>query len=193
MAFTLMALFSGACTNSGSNSQDGTAEEPLLVFLVRHAEKVDHSQDADLSPEGYARARELARTLADAGIRGVYSTDYTRTRETARPLAEMLGTEVTLYDPRELHSLAEELKRAGGSYLVVGHSNTTPALVEILGGDPGVPIVEETEYDRLYVLSISGTEAQSALLRYGRPCSSVPSSHRASSRLAPHTSASALN
>jgi broad specificity phosphatase PhoE len=186
-------IFSGACSQPAGKQEEHKGDDPLLVFLVRHAEKVDHSRDADLSPEGYERARELARTLADAGIERIYSTDYIRTRETARPLAELLGNEVVLYDPRELHRLAEELKRAGGRHLVVGHSNTSPALVEILGGDPGIPILEETEYDRLYVISIKGKEVQSALLRYGRPCSSSPSSHRASSRLVPHTSGSALN
>lgn len=35
---------------------------------------------------------------------------------------------------------------------MVGHSNTTPELVSILGGEPGPPIDEASEYDRLYVL-----------------------------------------
>ena len=38
--------------------------DPLLVFLVRHAEKVDQSKDPDLSPDGYSRAEELACVLA---------------------------------------------------------------------------------------------------------------------------------
>lgn len=189
----LLFIFPGACTQSDSKAEDKRGDDPLLVFLVRHAEKVDQSRDADLSPEGYARAQELARTLADAGIEAVYSTDYIRTRETAEPLSDLIGKELILYDARELYELADELKNRGGRYLVVGHSNTTPALAEILGGEPGIPIVEATEYDRLYVISTSGEEVQSALLRYGRPCSSSPSSHMASSLLVPHTSGSALN
>lgn len=191
--FASFIIFFGACTQPAGKAETRKGDEPLLVFLVRHAEKVDQSQDADLSTEGYERAQDLSRALADAGIQGVYSTDFIRTRETAKPLAAFLGTEVTIYDPSELYTLAEELKSRGGRYLVVGHSNTTPALVEILGGEPGIPILEETEYDRLYVLGITGKEVQSVLLRYGRPCSSSPSSHMASSRLVPHTSGSALN
>ena len=189
----LLFIFTGACTQSDSQADDRKGDDPLLVFLVRHAEKVDQSRDADLSPLGYERAQELARILADAGIEGVYSTDYIRTRETAKPLSDLMGKELILYDARELYQLAEELKNNGGRYLVVGHSSTTPALVEILGGEPGIPIVEATEYDRLYVISTTGEEVQSALLRYGRPCSSSPSSHMASSRLVPHTSGSGLN
>lgn len=186
-------IFFGSCTQPAGSSDEIKGDDPLLVFLVRHAEKVDHSRDADLSPEGYERARELARTLADAGIQAVYSTDFIRTRETAKPLADLIGTETIIYDPSELHTLAEELRNGGNRCLVVGHSNTTPALAEILGGEPGTPILDETEYDRLYVLSITGGEVQSVLLRYGRPCSSSPSNHMASSRLVPHTSGSALN
>jgi broad specificity phosphatase PhoE len=191
--FASFFIFLSACTQSAGRLDASDGADPLLVFLVRHAEKVDHSRDADLSPEGYERAQELARVLSDAGIQKIYSTDYTRTRETAKPLADQLEKEIILYDARELYALAKELRDGGGRYLVVGHSNTTPALVEILGGEPGIPILEETEYDRLYVLSIKGKEVQSALLRYGRPCSSAPSKHMASSRLVPHTSGSALN
>lgn len=75
-----------------------------------------------------------------------------------------------LYDPRDLPGLVEKLRRAGGRHLVVGHSNTTPAVVELLGGEPGQPINEAGEYDRLYNVSIGpdGTTS-SVMLRYGEP------------------------
>ena len=51
---------------------------------------------------------------------------------------------------------------------VVGHSNTTPALTELLGGDPGGPIEEKNEYDRLYIVSMSAEgRVSSTLLRFG--------------------------
>jgi hypothetical protein len=66
-------------------------------------------------------------------------------------------------------------------------------MVEILGGEPGPAIVEATEYDRLYMLTISKGEVNTVLLRYGKSCSSEPSSISASSLLVPQTSGSALN
>ena len=52
--------------------------------------------------------------------------------------------------------------------LVAGHSNTTPKLVELLGGNPGPPIDEKTEYDRLYVVVLGADGAvTTTLLRYG--------------------------
>jgi len=163
------------------------------VFLVRHAEKVDHSKDADLSEDGYLRAEELACVLADAEIQRVFSTDFIRTRETAQPVAEMYGLELELYDKQDLYTLSDQLIKKGGRHLVVGHSNTTPMLVEIMGGEPGPAIEEENEYDRLYILTISKDEVQTVLLRYGRSCSSLPNKISASSLLVPQISGSALN
>jgi|GEM_PF-2331648 len=143
-------------------------QKPLKVFLVRHAEKVDQSRDPDLSEAGYQRAAALADVLRSANIEYVHSSDYMRTRKTAAPVAELFGLEVRLYDPRNLPAFAEQLNEEGGIHLVVGHSNTTPALTELLGGEPGEPIEEKNEYDRLYVVSIMADgSVSSTLLRYG--------------------------
>ena len=143
------------------------AQSPTVLYLVRHAEKVDNSANPDLSEAGKARATELVRVLGDAGVSRVFSTDYTRTRETARPVAEASGVPVELYDPRALPAAAAMLKGIAGRVLVVGHSNTTPALVQALGGDPG-PAIDESEYDRLYILTVvPGQPVVTVRLRYG--------------------------
>ena len=145
-------------------------QEPSVIFLVRHAEKVDSGADPQLSAAGQERASKLAKTLRNAQIEYVHSSDYVRTRDTAAPVAAALGLEVQLYDPRDLPRLAGQLRQTGGRHLVVGHSNTTPALAELLGAEPGAAIDEASEYDRLYVVTVArdGTTS-SALLRYGNP------------------------
>jgi len=72
-------------------------------------------------------------------------------RDTAAPLIEGLGIELRLYDSGNLEELAKELLLVSGRYLVVGHSNTTPGLAQLLGAEPGSDIADN-EYDRLYVL-----------------------------------------
>lgn len=143
----------------------------VVIYLVRHAEKGEgDGKDPELNAAGLQRARELARTLADAGVDAIYSTDFKRTRQTAAPLAERLGCEISLYDWEEMAALAADLKRAGGRHLVVGHSDTTPELVGLLGGEPGPDIDEATEYDRLYVVTVGPDGSVSTvLLRYGEP------------------------
>tara|TARA_R110000782_G_scaffold192113_1_gene281877 strand:- start:2169 stop:2684 length:516 start_codon:yes stop_codon:yes gene_type:complete len=138
------------------------------IYLVRHAEK-QAGDDPSLTPAGAERAALLAETLRDAGIVRIYSTDYARTRETAAPIAKAVSVPVTLYDPSDLPAFADQLKDESGITLVVGHSNTTPALVEFLGGEPGTEIDEPAEYDRLYVVSLRGDQVGSELRRYGAP------------------------
>lgn len=146
------------------------SEAPLVVFLVRHAEKVDASRDPDLSAAGMKRVEVLRASLRDAGIEHVHCSDFLRTRRTAAPIAAKLGLDLELYDPNDLPALVERLRQSRGRHLVVGHSNTTPAVVELLGGEAGPEIDEASEYDRLYVVTIGrdGT-VSTVLLRFGQP------------------------
>jgi broad specificity phosphatase PhoE len=104
--------------------------------------------------------------LRDAGITHIHSTNYVRTRKTAQPTAEATGVDVALYDASDLQAFAAELLATPGRHLVVGHSNTTPGLVEALGGEPGPPI-ESLEYDRLYLVTVAGEAVRTVLFRFG--------------------------
>lgn len=166
------ALWLALCallTGCGSDAPP-IAQDPLVVFLVRHAEKTLDTADPGLTSAGAERAQTLGGMLADTGIDYVHSSDYVRTRDTAAPAASVLQLPVELYDPRNLPALVERILGAGGRHLVVGHSNTTPQLVALLGGDPGADIDEAAEYDRLYVVTIRPDRTTSTvLLRYGSP------------------------
>lgn len=166
------------------------AQEETVVFVVRHAERADDGEgagrmaadpqmammvdDPPLSAAGEARATLLSEMLRDAGITQVYSTDYNRTKQTGDPTAQELGLSVSVYDASDLAGFAEDLRSSPGRHLVVGHSNTTPDLVQALGGDPGPPIAS-LEYDRLYIVSIQGKEVRTVLLRFGQRFEGAPS------------------
>jgi broad specificity phosphatase PhoE len=138
----------------------------LTVFLVRHAEK-EKGDDPGLTAVGEARAMALASTLGRKRITAIYSTDTKRTRATAAPIAEKLGVGVEIYDAKALSIFAQMLKRERGVVLVVGHSNTTPELVTLLGGEAGKPIDEATEFDRLYRLDMEGDVVTTRVSTYG--------------------------
>ena len=165
-----LALVGGALAAALGLPAPTVAQDAVVVYLVRHAERADDgTRDPPLSDEGLERVAALRHVLADAGLTHVHSTDLKRTRQTAEPIAEDHGLRVALYDPFDLQAFAGTLKAAPGRHFVSGHSNTTPALVHALGGDPGEEIAEE-EYDRLYVVAITpGARPVTTLLRYGRP------------------------
>lgn len=160
VGFTAALLTLAACAAPASPQR--------TIYLVRHAEK-QAGDDPSLTSGGAIRAALLAETLRDTGIVRIYSTDYARTRETAAPIAEAVAVAVTLYDPSDLPVFADQLKDESGITLVVGHSNTTPVLVEYLGGEPGTDIDEPAEYDRLYVVRMRGDQIETELRRYGAP------------------------
>lgn len=163
LSLVVSALWLLACAPAAT----AKTQPEMQVFLVRHAEKTT-GDDPALTAEGQARAQQLAQILRNAEIMRIHSSDTRRTRDTAAPLADLLGIEVELYDPRDLPTMAAKLQAAGGQHLVVGHSNTTGELAELLGGEGGAPIVEAYEYDRLYVVTRSKDgRVSSLMLRFG--------------------------
>lgn len=152
-----------------------TPAQTLTIIVVRHAEKATGTGDVPLSDAGRVRAAALAAALEDADVRQVITTPLTRTKQTAAPLAAALGlvpVEVGFDGGFEMHAraVAERAVRAGGgAVLVVGHSNTVPAILAALGA-PRLPDLCESVYDGLYVLTVppAGTRT---LVRatYGAP------------------------
>ncbi|MDB2437815.1 histidine phosphatase family protein [Hellea sp.] len=147
-----------------------TAKTPAsdaTYYLVRHAEKTTDKSDPSLTQQGQKRAKDLAQKLSKAPLTAIYSSDYVRTRDTAAPTATAKDLKVVIYDPRDLDGFAKELLDQKGHILIIGHSNTTPQLSALLGGPEGTPIVEATEYDRLYILKRKGTDVSGRIERYG--------------------------
>lgn len=159
------------------------SQATTTMIFVRHAEKaLIPVDDPGLSPEGQARAEELARQLVDAdvvaGIDAIYSTDTRRTRETAVPVAEVLGLEIQTYTNQEddepvVDAMVRDNK--GKIILVVGHSNTVPTMIAALGASKKVPPIAEMEYDNLYLISIPWFgKTKTIRLRYGEPYTGDP-------------------
>jgi len=164
-AIVLVAALAGAGCRAGAEKTPPPA--PSVFVLVRHAEKAGLEDESPLTDEGTARAERLARLLRDAGIERIFSTDFARTRLTAAPLAAELGLEVELYDPHRLEDLATTLRASPTRAFVVGHKDTTPELVSILGGEAG-PAIGDDEHDRVYLLHYRpGVGTTTVVLRSG--------------------------
>ncbi|NCF74571.1 MAG: phosphoglycerate mutase [Gammaproteobacteria bacterium] len=152
------------------------------VIFVRHAEKaLVPTDDPGLNEAGKRRAAELARQLVDAdvvaGVDAIYSTAYRRTEETVQPVATALGLPITSYDVSNTATIMDEIvkEHKGKIVLVVGHSNTVPALIGNMGASKKVPEIDENEYDNIYVVSIPWFgKTKTIRLRYGAPYVPIP-------------------
>jgi phosphohistidine phosphatase SixA len=154
---------------------------PQLVILVRHAEKAAAPKgDVALSDKGLLRAESLAAALAAARVDAIVTTQLRRTRETAAPLARnrhLTPVVVPTADDVQAHARAvvEAVRRLGPVVLVVGHSDTIPAIIHALGG-PKLPPLCDAQYGQLFTLLTMAREPP-RLVRstYGAPDPPVPS------------------
>ena len=90
--------------------------------------------------------------LAESGVTAIYTTEFRRTQNTAKPLAAKLGVTAQTVPADDVIGLVGKIKGAKPTDVVfiVGHSNTVPDVIKQLGG-PGVKIADN-EYDNLFIL-----------------------------------------
>ena len=153
-------------------------QQPTTVILVRHAEKAAvPANDPPLTESGEARAKTLAVIARDAGVTAIVTTQFARTRGTARPSAEALHITpdvVSVGGAQHAQEVARVIRsHAGGVVLVVGHSNTIPAIIAALGA-PQPPPICDSAYDGLYIVTLSTSGAAHVIsARYGEPSPAV--------------------
>tara|TARA_R100000908_G_scaffold65406_1_gene55744 strand:+ start:8583 stop:9098 length:516 start_codon:yes stop_codon:yes gene_type:complete len=154
LTFLLMLISVGSLQAQLTSFQE---KETTLIF-VRHAEKADDgTKDPPLNEEGVKRAEVLSKLMTENfSISAVFSTPYKRTLQTAQPLAEKIGQVVQVYnftDPGELLNSIKEA-HSGSAVLIVGHSNTTPMLVNMLLGAKKYEQLPEDEYGKYFVVQL---------------------------------------
>ena len=143
------------------------------VIVVRHAEKANATaDDPPLNGAGEARAKDLVEVVRNAGVGAIITTQFIRTRATAQPTASALGltpTVVTTTGSGHLQNVVAEIqKHPGQTVLVVGHSNTVPAIVDLLVGVKPNAICD-SKYDDLFIVTMmSDGKAGVVQARYGQ-------------------------
>ncbi len=158
MQVRLLLCFLACCLIGNASASDQDSGHTL--YLVRHAEKQsDGSHDPALNDAGKKRSMQLAILLQDKDIKTIWSSDFKRTRETAKPLLSSLVLQLNIYDPRNQADLVENLLENQQNTLIVGHSNTIPELARLIC-DCLIADMNESEYDRMIVISIIDGEVE---------------------------------
>ncbi|MBC2840747.1 histidine phosphatase family protein [Robiginitalea sp. SC105] len=171
----LCILFLGLSCKDDAPLQDldpGPAEVTTF-YLIRHAEK-DRSNPEDIDPEltqkGLGRAMHWAEILNDVPLDAIYTTDFERTSMTAAPAAVKQDITVQYYDPQTLDVEAFKTENRGGNVLVVGHSNTTPELVNRLLGETRYPAMDDSDNGSLFIVQLVGSRATATRLIFNCNC-----------------------
>ena len=136
----------------------------MTIILVRHAEKQAPTADA-LSTAGKNRAKLLARMFRKTAVTAIYTSQFTRTKQTAAPLATATGLTPRVIAPA-LATARTEVLAAGACPFVIGHSDTVPDLIGALGGPTDIEIGEQ-EFDRMFVVTILNGKVATVEFRYG--------------------------
>jgi broad specificity phosphatase PhoE len=139
------------------------------VYVVRHADKAASGTDPGLSSKGKKRAQLLAYLLSEDKVDAVFVTATNRSRQTGSPTATQSGVALTEYADEASLATSISSNQAGKRVLVVTHSNTLKPIARRLAGAPAMPeqALEESQFDRLYVVHINGLIGNLDRLRYG--------------------------
>ncbi|MCU0323245.1 MAG: histidine phosphatase family protein [Chitinophagaceae bacterium] len=148
--------------------------QTTTYILVRHAEKDTTVQgstmmqaDPPLTKQGEARAQKLVKMLQEFEVDEIYSTNYIRTKSTVTPLAEKYQLDIQNYNARDLKDFANKLLQTKNKTIVIaGHSNTTPALVNLLIGKEEYKPLDESVYNKIYMVIIKDGESKVRVIEY---------------------------
>jgi|25BtaG_2_1085352.scaffolds.fasta_scaffold03437_3 broad specificity phosphatase PhoE len=133
-------------------------EATTHYYFIRHAEKeMTDPQDRNpqLSEAGIKRTAKWAEVFEEVEFDLIYSSNYHRTMNTARAVTDKQQKKIDIFDPKKLNDTEFQKKTKGKTVLVVGHSNTNPAFVNLLLGENKYQDLDETEYGSLFIVTVS--------------------------------------
>jgi broad specificity phosphatase PhoE len=144
----------------------------ITIVLVRHAD-IDLpsvSTDPPLSDAGRERAEALAHVAGSAGVTTVFTSSLRRTKETVEPILKVLGIRARVMPAAATVARQAHAGKLGAVVLIAGHSNTVPEVIAALGVPLPPPLIGETQFDNLFVVTLTPPAGASLVaLKYANP------------------------
>ena len=144
------------------------------LILIRHGERNNPSAGdppggPHLNTDGKNRARLLVHVLGQTGIKVIYTSHFIRTQEMAQPLAAHLAPiNGAQFDAPAQIKNDILLHHTGKTVLVVGHSDSVPALINLFTGGH-LPDINDAEFDNMFILTaLNSGAAFVTKLKYGK-------------------------
>ena len=163
-------LIFGCSANNDINAQK--SDETFTIYLVRHSEKdltSGNQSDPPLSKCGEKRSEHLSNFLEEIDLDIIYSTNYTRTKNTALPTALSKQLELRQYKANKLKDFSNKLIEAKQNALVVGHSNTTAVLAGLMVNQK-LGAFDLDIYNRIYKVEFKNDNGELVLIRSNFKC-----------------------
>jgi 2,3-bisphosphoglycerate-dependent phosphoglycerate mutase len=144
------------------------SQEATTYYFIRHAEKlrIDKAdENPKLNYEGIKRADAWKAVFSNVRLDAVYSTNYNRTKLTAKPTADSKNLPILLYNPKDMYSESFQHKTKGKNVLVVGHSNTTNVFANKVLGIEKYNQINDDNNSNLYIVTVIDEKTSSILLK----------------------------
>ena len=158
-SFIMIGLI--GCKDDQKIAEDFSNPTISTFYFIRHAEKDrtdPENQDPELSQAGLGRAMHWAEILNDVELDAIYTTDFERTSMTAAPTSVKQDITVQYYDPEIIDIAQFKSDNLNKKVLVVGHSNTTPAMVNKMLGEDKYYNIDDHENGSLFIVQmVNGT------------------------------------
>lgn len=142
------------------------SQETTTYYLIRHAEKDrtdSGNKNPDLNENGLKRAKKWAEYFKNIDLDAVYSTNYNRTQQTAKPTANSKNLNITSYNPGKMYDSVFKANTKGKTVLIVGHSNTTPVFANKILGKKMYENMSDNDNASLFIVTISADDKTSKI------------------------------
>ncbi len=171
----LSLIFLSSCNFGDKNPEEimANAKEPseeiTTYYFIRHAEKDTTdttNKDPELTEAGIKRAENWVKTFKDIDFDLIYSSDYKRTINTAKPIAEAQNKEINFYNTEKLNDKDFQENTKNKTVLVVGHSNLNPEWVNYILGKKKYEDLDESVYGSLFIVTIHPDNSRTSQVLY---------------------------
>ncbi len=145
-----------------------SSKETTTYYLIRHAEKdriESTNKNPDLNENGLKRAEKWAEYFENIDLDAVYSTNYNRTQQTAKPTAKSKNLNIISYNPGKMYDSIFKANTIGKSVLIVGHSNTTPVFANKILGEKKYESMNDNDNASLFIVTIAGSNKTSKVIK----------------------------
>lgn len=149
-------------------SLNSYSQEITTYYFIRHAEKlrIDKTdRNPNLNDDGLKRAEAWKEVFSTISFDAVYSTDYSRTKLTAKPTADSKNLPILLYRPDNMYSEAFHNNTKGKTVLIVGHSNTTNVFANKVLGEEKYDEINDSNNSNLYIVTVIDGKPSAILLK----------------------------